>query len=39
MMCLFPWSELPELILKGVKKLKHLITRDIQVALETLPSK
>lgn len=37
-MCLFPWSELPELILKGVKKLKNLVARDIQSALETLQS-
>jgi len=35
-MCLFPWSELPELILKGVKKLKNLVASDIQSPIETL---
>lgn len=38
MMRLFPWPELPELILEGVIKLKNFVACDIQSALETLQS-
>ena len=38
MMCLNPWSELPDLILKGVKKSKNFVASDFHSAFETLQS-